>query len=239
MQVCAYRYSTGGGVVHRQKCAAFTLIELLVVIAIIAILAALIMPALHGALERGRRTTCQANIHQMAVACRSWANDHDGKYPRARARREQSNAYRLMYNGNYDTNPRNNWMAIVDYRYLDNFLAIYCPSSPINKPKGNREWHWRHNHASYKYLGGPNHFLRNNGKTVDAQNAWDDEFNDFTGPTMPLWSDLICDETNPHSGLGENNHIAWAPEGGNVGYVGGHVVWRPWEEMDSYGYHRF
>ena len=217
----------------------FTLIELLVVIAIIAVLAAILMPALHGALEKGRRTTCQANMHQMVVACRSWANDHEGNYPRARGPREDGNAYRLMYNGNYGTNPRNNWMAIVDFRYLDNYRALYCPSSPINKPKGNREWHWRYNHAAYKYLGGPNIFLRNVARTAETRETWTGEFDDFTAPTMPLWADLVCNETNPHSGLAENNHIAWAPEGGNVGYVGGHVIWRPYDEMDSYGHHRF
>ena len=61
--------------------AAFTLIELLVVIAIIAVLAALLVPALKNALESGRRTACTSNLRQIGVALRLYANDHEGKVP--------------------------------------------------------------------------------------------------------------------------------------------------------------
>jgi prepilin-type N-terminal cleavage/methylation domain-containing protein len=62
---------------------AFTLIELLVVIAIIAILAALLVPALKRALESGRRGACVSNTHQVAVGLAMYANDHDGYLPRS------------------------------------------------------------------------------------------------------------------------------------------------------------
>jgi prepilin-type N-terminal cleavage/methylation domain-containing protein len=60
---------------------AFTLIELLVVIAIIAILAAMLLPALAKAKETSKRGVCKSNMHQITMGIMMYASDNGEKYP--------------------------------------------------------------------------------------------------------------------------------------------------------------
>ena len=65
----------------RNSSAAFTLIELLVVIAIIAVLASIAVPVFSTVQERGAQTKDLSNAKQLALACKIYAGDNDGKYP--------------------------------------------------------------------------------------------------------------------------------------------------------------
>jgi len=62
---------------------AFTLVELLVVIGIIAVLIAILMPALSVARQSANRTACASKLHQICVAAQLHASDHQGYYPLA------------------------------------------------------------------------------------------------------------------------------------------------------------
>ncbi|HEX3628525.1 MAG TPA: prepilin-type N-terminal cleavage/methylation domain-containing protein [Verrucomicrobiae bacterium] len=60
---------------------AFSLSELLVVIAIIAILAALLLPAIHRSQEEGRATACISNLHQIGVALQMYVDANNNTLP--------------------------------------------------------------------------------------------------------------------------------------------------------------
>ena len=64
-----------------SKCGGFTLVELLTVIAIIGILAAIIIPTVARVRESARRTADASNLRQIAIACQTWANDHNERFP--------------------------------------------------------------------------------------------------------------------------------------------------------------
>jgi len=93
---------------------AFTLIELLTVIAVIAILAALLLPALGMAKERGRQTACINSVRQQTLAVLMYADDHLGILP--------PTAYLDASNNEVD------WPALLD-PYLNHVQKIHlCPT---------------------------------------------------------------------------------------------------------------
>jgi prepilin-type N-terminal cleavage/methylation domain-containing protein/prepilin-type processing-associated H-X9-DG protein len=71
----------GSDYYRRQRGNAFTLVELLVVIAVIAILAALLLPALAGARGKAQSVTCLNNVRQVELACLVYTDEFNDRLP--------------------------------------------------------------------------------------------------------------------------------------------------------------
>lgn len=99
-----------------QKKSGFTLVEVLVVLAIIAVLAGILFPVFSSAREGARRTVCASNLRQIGLGMQMYAQDHNGKLPRASA-----------------PIPKCGWPGLFS-RYIRNSEVFLCPSDEVEHP---------------------------------------------------------------------------------------------------------
>lgn len=129
----------------------FTLVELLVVIGIIAVLIAILLPALNAARQQAKVVECAAYLRQIGIATHSYAADNRGHIPPPRFD-NGSRSYNYLYNysqvnawpvGTEDIGA--NIGRLINRKYLSNDRIARCPSGP--DPAEDPRWF----DASYQY----------------------------------------------------------------------------------------
>ncbi|MDE3068197.1 MAG: prepilin-type N-terminal cleavage/methylation domain-containing protein [Verrucomicrobiota bacterium] len=246
---------------ERGQADGFTLIELLVVIAIIAILAALLLPALSAAKDKAIRTQCMNNLHQLNIAMLGYAYENNDHFPEAHA---------------------GFWIWDLDGTAADAMLhangptfqkSCYCPgtASRFSDADNLRLWWWSNGGVpsrtipAFRVLGyaltlwnSPALIRTNMNKTIEPQAISYGPMQVVQGPPVNrvLIADSTISQTDQHDpakrytgnynytdivGSYPKHHLSphlrgRVPEGGNVGFVDGHVEWRKFQDMSVRGY---
>ena len=237
---------------------AFTLIELLVVIAIIALLIALLLPAIRNAKEHAVRTQCASNQHQLCIALVAYAVDRNGQLPWSSHRSVggQGNILRARV---YDT-------LVDDYGVEGQ--AWFCPNAedyfrsvyPDTYPRCSRGM-WTQSfsdehtpfeeiHIGYQYAGGLSVGYQTLGETFEEVRSphvledpsdWvltADRFNLWWAPALGQFPNdeyeiVMVNHVRPRGGYYPVAGYGFGiPDGSNVGRLDGSVRWKRWPELE-------
>ncbi len=215
----------------------FTLIELLVVISIIALLVAILMPALGKARDQAKNSICMANLHQWGVVFDMYTSDYDGSFMRGWVGGSASTPIN-------DTN--NMWVYVTRKLYQDPEILL-CPRADRNEHQGGKlpwaAWYFDPDPAmnpsfynsplsesESKLLGvsgsyGINWFINNrdvNASGYDHHMNWK-KTNQRGGNNIPVLADAGFPLARPHftdmPSSDQNGEFIWPPASGEINRI--------------------
>lgn len=125
-----------GGPKQKALPAAFTLIELLVVIAIIALLAALLLPALARAKQKGQQAVCLSNLRQIGLAFQIYLGNPSDRFPDRRDLKSSLPGGYHPWASWPPSDPRAGWAAVFFTNECPNLKVWSCPAAE-NSTTGN------------------------------------------------------------------------------------------------------
>lgn len=150
----------------------FTLIELLVVIAIIAMLLAILMPALGSVKERAKRVVCGNQLKQMGIGIATYATDQGDKLPDPYFRGvfpwQSFFAYQINPNATDEndkiTSSPYNLGYLFDADIINNPKVFYCPSALKNDDEFGIYWRYEDyvGNLSWPFTSDPDRYHANN-----------------------------------------------------------------------------
>jgi prepilin-type N-terminal cleavage/methylation domain-containing protein/prepilin-type processing-associated H-X9-DG protein len=193
----------------------FTLIELLVVIAIIAILAAMLLPALAKAKERAWTIACNSNLHQISLGMTMYADDARGLYPESGG---------LIPWGQIDPHTHAaSWLEQIN-PYVGTTNVFHCPANKL-VPQSAQSWFNYFNGARAAYV------LVNDDASVDSKKIMLPSAFVLSGDTLDFSpDDADKDDYSQNCVGGAVNGLPYEDwqahsKGQNILFADGHARW--------------